>query len=148
MCDLTSDLVICKFRKSMVVHDSECPYWDQVSLNDTNPTQPIQQYTTTNAHKCSSAVRRNQQQQHNDILINVHRPVGTKNICVWWLLSHPWQECVSMVVCDCKLIVVYLPTEKTFNETTLKKKKKKCTFATIYSCYNVARATVTQNCKP
>ena len=25
--------------KSMVIHDTECPYWDQVSLNNTNPTQ-------------------------------------------------------------------------------------------------------------
>ena len=23
--------------KSMVIHDTECPYWDQVSLNDPNP---------------------------------------------------------------------------------------------------------------
>ena len=23
--------------KSMVIHDTECPYWDQVSLNNTNP---------------------------------------------------------------------------------------------------------------
>ena len=35
ICGLMSDLVICKFRKSMVVHDTECPYWDQVSLNNT-----------------------------------------------------------------------------------------------------------------
>ena len=39
MCGLRSDLVICKFRKCMVIHDTECPYWDQVSLNNTN--QPI-----------------------------------------------------------------------------------------------------------
>ena len=31
-----SDLVICKFRKSMVIYDAECAYWDQVSLNNTN----------------------------------------------------------------------------------------------------------------
>ena len=24
------------FIKSMVIHDTECPYWDQVSLNNTN----------------------------------------------------------------------------------------------------------------
>ena len=24
--------------KSMVIHDTECPYWDQVSLNSTNQT--------------------------------------------------------------------------------------------------------------
>ena len=29
-----SELVIYKFRKSMVMHDTECPYWDQVSLNN------------------------------------------------------------------------------------------------------------------
>ena len=33
-----SDLAISKFRKSMVIHDAKCPYWDQVSLNNTNPT--------------------------------------------------------------------------------------------------------------
>ena len=26
MCDLMSDLVNCKFRKGMVIHDTECPY--------------------------------------------------------------------------------------------------------------------------
>ena len=26
--------------KSMVIHDTECPYWDQVSLNNTNQTCP------------------------------------------------------------------------------------------------------------
>ena len=25
-----------RFRKRMVIHDTECPYWDQVSLNNTN----------------------------------------------------------------------------------------------------------------
>ena len=34
-----SNLVICKFRKSMIIHDTECPYWDQVSLNNTNQTK-------------------------------------------------------------------------------------------------------------
>ena len=29
------DLVICKYKKSMVIHNTECPYWDQVSLNNT-----------------------------------------------------------------------------------------------------------------
>ena len=43
MYGLMSDLVICKFRKSMVVHDSECPYWDQVSLNNSNPFTHIHQ---------------------------------------------------------------------------------------------------------
>ena len=27
--------------KSMVIHDTECPYWDQVSLNNTNQTKPV-----------------------------------------------------------------------------------------------------------
>ena len=35
MLGLMSDMVTCKFRKSMVIHDTECPYWDQVSLNNT-----------------------------------------------------------------------------------------------------------------
>ena len=35
---LISDLVICRFRKSTVIHDTECRFWDQVSLNNTNPT--------------------------------------------------------------------------------------------------------------
>ena len=41
MCGWVYDLVICKFRKSMVVHDTECPYWDQVSLNNTKQTNPF-----------------------------------------------------------------------------------------------------------
>ena len=37
-----SDVVVCKCRKSMVIHDTECSYLDQVSLNNTNQTnQPI-----------------------------------------------------------------------------------------------------------
>ena len=39
MCGLRFDLVICNFRKCMVIHDTECPYWDQVSLNNTNQTK-------------------------------------------------------------------------------------------------------------
>ena len=38
VCGLMYDLVRCKFRKSMVIHDTKCPYWDQVSLNNTNQT--------------------------------------------------------------------------------------------------------------
>ena len=41
MCGLMSDLVICKFRKNMIIHDSECPYRDQVSLKNTNQTSDI-----------------------------------------------------------------------------------------------------------
>ena len=41
MCGLVSDLLICTLLiKSMVIHDTECPYWDQVSLNNTNQTKP------------------------------------------------------------------------------------------------------------
>ena len=29
------------WEKSMVIHDTECPYWDQVSLNNTNPNPAI-----------------------------------------------------------------------------------------------------------
>ena len=36
-----SDLMMCKFRKRMVIHDTKCPSWDQVSWNNTNPTQPL-----------------------------------------------------------------------------------------------------------
>ena len=32
-------------KKSMVIHDTECPYWDQVSLNNTNQTKPNTLYT-------------------------------------------------------------------------------------------------------
>ena len=38
LCGLMSDLLVCKFIKCMVIHDTECPYWDQVSLNNTNQT--------------------------------------------------------------------------------------------------------------
>ena len=31
------DVVICKSTKSMVTHDTECPYWDQVPINYTTP---------------------------------------------------------------------------------------------------------------
>ena len=30
-----------KVYKSMVIHDTECPYWDQVSFNNTKPNQTI-----------------------------------------------------------------------------------------------------------
>ena len=33
---LMSDLVICKPKKSMAIHDTEYPYWVQVSLNNWN----------------------------------------------------------------------------------------------------------------
>ena len=28
VCGLMSDMVICKFRKGVVMHDTECPFWD------------------------------------------------------------------------------------------------------------------------
>ena len=31
-----SDLVICKLRISMVIHDTECPYWDQTTQTKAN----------------------------------------------------------------------------------------------------------------
>ena len=31
---LMSDLVIASIEKSVVIHDTECPDWDQVSLNN------------------------------------------------------------------------------------------------------------------
>ena len=47
LCGLISDMVICKFRKCMVIHNTECPYWGQVSLNNTNQTI-LQFLTDTN----------------------------------------------------------------------------------------------------
>ena len=44
MCGLMSNLVICKFRKSMVIHDTGCPYRDQVSLNNTTQNKPNQTF--------------------------------------------------------------------------------------------------------
>ena len=44
-CGLMSDLVVCKFRKSMVIHDTECHYWDQLLFKNTN-----QAYTACETH--------------------------------------------------------------------------------------------------
>ena len=33
------NLLICKFMKVVVIQDTECPYWDQVSLNNIKPNQ-------------------------------------------------------------------------------------------------------------
>ena len=41
MCGLMSDLVICKFRKSMAIHDTGCPYWDQVSCWRSGDNQSV-----------------------------------------------------------------------------------------------------------
>ena len=30
--------------KSVVIHDTECPYWDQVSLNNTKPNQTLEKF--------------------------------------------------------------------------------------------------------
>ena len=37
-CGLMSGLVICEHRKLLVIHNTKCPYWDQVSIN--NPRTP------------------------------------------------------------------------------------------------------------
>ena len=42
-----------KFRKSMVIHDTECPYWDQVSLNNTNQTKPLFRCVHSSFGSCS-----------------------------------------------------------------------------------------------
>ena len=34
MCGMTFDLEIFKLRKILVIYDTECSYWDQVSLNN------------------------------------------------------------------------------------------------------------------
>ena len=51
VCGLMSDLVIHKFRKRIVLYDTECPYWDQVSLNKQNKAKPVKRskwlFTTT-----------------------------------------------------------------------------------------------------
>ena len=52
MCGLdvwSADLHL--FIKNMVIHDIECPYWDQMSLNNTNQTKPNQVTVTTNSNK-------------------------------------------------------------------------------------------------
>ena len=33
--------MIWKYRNSMVIHDTKCPHWDQMSLNNTNLTRPL-----------------------------------------------------------------------------------------------------------
>ena len=40
------------FIKNMVIHDIECPYWDQMSLNNTNPTQPNPPWPRKYISKC------------------------------------------------------------------------------------------------
>ena len=42
----SADLHLLIF-KSMVIHDTECPYWDQVSLNNTNQTKTTNHVITT-----------------------------------------------------------------------------------------------------
>ena len=54
MCGLMSDLVICKFRKSMVIHDTKYPYWDQVSLNNTNQSDTPKVIKWTYVYPCIS----------------------------------------------------------------------------------------------
>ena len=55
VCGLMADLVICKSRKSMVVHDTECPYWDQVSLNNTKPNL-FTEWNTFKPSKCATNI--------------------------------------------------------------------------------------------
>ena len=62
MYGLISDLMICKFRKVWSYNDTECPYWDKVSLNNnTTQTQPfLTRYPTKAKHmhkkqKCCSS---------------------------------------------------------------------------------------------
>ena len=45
---LMSDLMICKYNieKSMIIHDTECPYRDQVSLSNTKQTMPLMREPT------------------------------------------------------------------------------------------------------
>ena len=40
-CGLTSGLVICELRKELVIHDTESPHWDQVSLKTTTTSVDI-----------------------------------------------------------------------------------------------------------
>ena len=47
LCGLTSDLVIFKVRKGIVMHDTECPYWYQVSLNNKKTTQSPQPFNAS-----------------------------------------------------------------------------------------------------
>ena len=49
-----SNLLICKFRKSMVIHDTECPYWNQVLLNNTTQTKPNLLWPFQPMHVCDS----------------------------------------------------------------------------------------------
>ena len=36
MCGLMSDLDLENLEKSMVIHDTECPFWDQVPVSNRN----------------------------------------------------------------------------------------------------------------
>ena len=58
MCGVTSDLVICKFSKSTVIHDTECPYWDQVSLNNTNTNPSLVVENTVGLFLCMNMYMR------------------------------------------------------------------------------------------
>ena len=48
----SGDLLV---QKSMVVHDTECPYWDQVSFTNTNPTL-ILVHTRSHVHLWSGKI--------------------------------------------------------------------------------------------
>ena len=69
LCGLTSNLVICMFRKSMVIHDIKFSYWDQVSSNNTNQTKPI--------HNAHNAVWKQSMKQQ----------------CIWGILQCVFEIC-------------------------------------------------------
>ena len=46
--------------KSMVIHDTECPYWDQVSLNNTNQSKPNPQVLQPNPWHLGACSKKSQ----------------------------------------------------------------------------------------
>ena len=77
MCGLLSDLVICKFKKNMVLHDIECPHWNQVSLHNTN----------TNPYSCSISVFLFTHNIISYTFLYIVQPVNGYWICSYWSLS-------------------------------------------------------------
>ena len=57
MSGLMSDLVICRFRKVWSYTTLECPYWDQVSLNNTNQTSGWSYYRHKQYYPSSNQFR-------------------------------------------------------------------------------------------
>ena len=60
MSGLMSDLGIYKFRKCMVIHDTEYPYWDQVSLIITKDLSLPQKHP-------NKQTKQQQQQLYNEL---------------------------------------------------------------------------------